>query len=293
MKKRINFTKMHGVGNDYIYIDCFKEDFTKEDANKYSPFLSERHFGIGADGMILILPSDKADAQMRMFNVDGTEGEMCGNALRCVAKYLYESKLVHKNLLYIETGRGVLEAKLNIDRQDKMTECVVDMDSPILEGLLIPTTIDKNPLINHPIEIDGKMYEFTAVSMGNPHAVLYVNDLDNFGVENIGRQIEHHKYFPNRVNVEFVEVVSKNEVRQRTWERGSGETWGCGTGASAVCVAGVLTGRTDNTITNNLRGGTLKIHYDNNKVFMTGSANYAFRGSVIIDDITGIFTLDF
>ena len=285
MKKIINFTKMHGVGNDYIYIDCFKENFTKSDAEKYSRFLSDRHFGIGSDGIILILPSEKSDARMRMFNIDGSEGEMCGNALRCVAKYLYENNIAHKNPLHIETGRGVLEVKLVIDHNDEMTECTVDMDYPILEGLIIPTTIDKNPVINHPIEIDGKMYEFTAVSMGNPHAVLYVSNLDKFDVKNIGRKIENHKYFPNKVNVEFVEIISKNEVKQRTWERGSGETLGCGTGASAVCVAGVLTGRTGNSIIISLRGGILKINYLNNKVFMTGGANYSFKGSVIIDDI--------
>ena len=284
MKKLINFTKMHGIGNDYIYIDCFKENFTKSDAHKYARFLSDRHFGIGADGIILILPSEKAAARMRMFNVDGSEGEMCGNALRCVAKYLYENNIAQKNPLHIETGRGVLEVKLVIDRQNEVTECTADMDSPILEGLIIPTTIDKNPVINHPIEIDGKMYEFTAVSMGNPHAVLYVSNLDKFDIENIGSKIENYKYFPNKVNVEFVEIISKNEVRQRTWERGSGETLGCGTGASAVCVAGVLTGRTGNSIINNLRGGILKINYLNNKVFMTGTANCSFKGSVIIDD---------
>lgn len=283
MKRLINFTKMQGVGNDYIYIDCFKENFTKWDANKYAHILSNRNFSIGADGIILILKSNEADARMRMFNVDGSEGEMCGNALRCVAKYVYENNIAHKNPLYIETGRGVLEVTLTLDKNDEVKECRANMDSPILDGLIIPTTINKNPVINHPIEINGKMYEFTALSMGNPHAVLYVNDLDNFNVEKIGSLIEHHEYFPNRVNVEFVEVISKSEVRQRTWERGSGETLGCGTGASAVCVAGVLTGRTENSIINNLRGGILKINYDNNRVFMTGPANYSFKGSVIIE----------
>lgn len=281
MSKIISFTKMQGAGNDYIYIDCFKEDFTAKEAEIYSPNLSDRHFGIGSDGIILIMPSDKADAKMRMFNKDGSEGEMCGNGIRCVAKYVYEKNIAHKNPLNIETLRGILKINLTLEN-DIVSLVEVNMDKPILEGLKIPTLIDKNPIINEPLEIDGVIYYFTAVSMGNPHAVIYVDDLDNFDVGRVGYKIEHHPLFPNKMHAEFVQIISRKEVRQRTWERGSGETLACGTGASAVCVAGVISGRTDNTITNHLLGGDLILRYDGNNVFMKGEAHYVFEGKITI-----------
>ncbi len=285
--KILSFTKMHGIGNDYIYVDCFKEDFTIEDAKKYVPILSDRHFSIGGDGIILIMPSeknDKADVKMKMFNSDGSESEMCGNGIRCVAKYAYDKNISKNNPLKIETLRGILEAKLFIkDREVDSVE--INMDSPILEGLKIPTTINKNPIIDEPIEINGKEYLFTAVSMGNPHAVIFVDDLENIDIETVGKLIENNSIFPNRTNVEFVEIINGGEVKQRTWERGSGETLACGTGASAVCVAGFISERTESKILNHLLGGDLTLDYRDGKVFMKGEARYSFEGKIDLSNL--------
>ena len=275
----LSFTKMHGIGNDYIYVDCFKEKFTVEDAVKYSPILSHRHYSIGADGIILIMPSDKADVQMRMFNYDGSESEMCGNGIRCVSKYAYDKGISKNNPMQIETLRGVLEAELFI-KDGEVDTVEISMSSPILEGLKIPTTINKNPIIDEPITFNGKTYYFTSVSMGNPHSVIFVEDLDNMYIDDIGTYMENNPIFPNRTNVEFVEVINRGEVKQRTWERGSAETLACGTGASAVCVAGFISGRTDNIILNHLLGGDLVLRYENNNVFMKGEARYSFEGKV-------------
>lgn len=225
------------------------------------------------------MPSDKADAKMRMFNADGSESEMCGNGIRCVAKYIYDKGISKNNPLKIETLRGILEAKLFI-KEGKVDAVEINMDSPILEGLKIPTTIDKNPIIDEPIKIKGKEYLFTAVSMGNPHAVIFVNDLENIDINIIGKSIENNLIFPNRTNVEFVEIINRGEVKQRTWERGSGETLACGTGASAVCVAGFISKRTDSKILNHLLGGDLILDYRDGKVFMKGEARYSFSGKV-------------
>ena len=275
----ISFTKMHGIGNDYIYIDCFKEKFTADDAKKYSSMLSNRHYSIGADGVILIMPSDNADVRMRMFNADGSESEMCGNGVRCVAKYAYDKGISKNNPMKIETLRGILEAKLFI-KDSEVDSVEINMDSPIFDGLKIPTTIDKNPIIDEPINVDGKIYNFTAVSMGNPHAVIFLDDIDNIDINYIGSYIENNNIFPNRTNVEFVKIISRGEVKQRTWERGSGETLACGTGASAVCAAGFISGRTDNTILNHLLGGDLILRYENNQIFMKGEARYSFEGKI-------------
>lgn len=277
----LSFTKMHGIGNDYIYVNCFKEKFTPEDASKYSPILSNRNYSIGADGIILIMPSDKADAKMRMFNADGSESEMCGNGIRCVAKYVYDKGISKNNPLKIETLRGILEAKLFIEN-DEVDKVEINMSSPILEGLKIPTTIDKNPIIDEPITFNGKTYYFTAVSMGNPHAVIFMDNIDDLDINSIGSYIENNSIFPNRTNVEFVEIINRGEVKQRTWERGSGETLACGTGASAVCVAGFISKRTDNIILNHLLGGDLVLRYENNSVFMKGEARYSFEGKVLL-----------
>ncbi|TKZ35930.1 diaminopimelate epimerase [Brachyspira catarrhinii] len=285
--KILSFTKMHGIGNDYIYIDCFKEDFTIKEAKKYAPILSDRHFSIGGDGIILIMPSeknDKADVRMRMFNADGSESEMCGNGIRCVAKYTYDKGISKNNPLKIETLRGILEAKLFI-KNGEVDSVEINMDSPILEGLKIPTTINKNPIIDEPIEINGKKYLFTAVSMGNPHAVIFVDDLENLDISSIGKLIENNSIFPNRTNVEFVEIINKGEVRQRTWERGSGETLACGTGASAVCVAGFISERTESKILNHLLGGDLTLDYRDGKVFMKGEARYSFEGKINLSNL--------
>ncbi|WP_297206400.1 diaminopimelate epimerase [uncultured Brachyspira sp.] len=275
----INFTKMHGIGNDYIYIDCFKEKFTADDAKKYAPIFSHRHYSVGADGIILIMPSDIADVKMRMFNYDGSESEMCGNGIRCVAKYTYDKGISKNNPIKIETLRGILEAKLFI-KDDEVDTVEINMDSPIFDGLKIPTTIDKNPIIDEPININGITYNFTAVSMGNPHAVVFLDEIDNIDINYIGGYIENSCIFPNRTNVEFVKIISRSEVRQRTWERGSGETLACGTGASAVCAAGFISGRTDNIILNHLLGGDLILRYENNKIFMKGEARYSFSGTI-------------
>ena len=275
----INFTKMHGIGNDYIYIDCFKEKFTADDAKKYAPIFSHRHYSVGADGIILIMPSDIADVKMRMFNYDGSESEMCGNGIRCVAKYTYDKGISKNNPIKIETLRGILEAKLFI-KDDEVDTVEINMDSPIFDGLKIPTTIDKNPIIDEPININGITYNFTAVSMGNPHAVVFLDEIDNIDINYIGGYIENSCIFPNRTNVEFVKIISRSEVRQRTWERGSGETLACGTGASAVCAAGFISGRTDNIILNHLLGGDLILTYENNKIFMKGEARYSFEGVI-------------
>ena len=277
----LSFTKMHGIGHDYIYVDCFKEKFTVEDAVKYSPILSHRHYSIGADGIILIMPSDKADVQMRMFNYDGSESEMCGNGIRCVAKYAYDKGISKNNPMQIETLRGVLEAELFI-KDGEVDTVEISMSSPILEGLKIPTTINKNPIIDEPITFNGKTYYFTAVSMGNPHAVIFMDNIDDLDISAIGSYIENNSIFPNRTNVEFVGVINRGEVKQRTWERGSGETLACGTGASAVCVAGFISKRTDNIILNHLLGGDLVLRYENNSVFMKGEARYSFEGKVLL-----------
>ena len=272
---------MHGIGNDYIYVDCFKEQFTVDDAVTYAPILSNRHYSIGADGIILIMPSNIADVQMRMFNYDGSESEMCGNGIRCVAKYAYDNNISRNNPMKIKTLRGILEAKLFI-KNDEVDSVEINMDSPILEGLKIPTTINKERIIDEPINIDGKTYYFTCVSMGNPHCVIFVDSIDDIDISKIGSYIENNSIFPNRTNVEFVEIINRGEVKQRTWERGSGETLACGTGASAVCVAGFISGRTDNVILNHLLGGDLVLRYENDTVFMKGEARYCFNGTVKI-----------
>lgn len=274
----MNFTKMHGAGNDYVYVDCFR-DATPEDPSAVAIAVSDRHKGIGADGLILIMPSEQADARMRMFNADGSESQMCGNGLRCVGKYVYDHGIATKSPLNIETGAGVL--KLDLEATDGKVEWVtVDMGQPILEDRLIPTKLTGNPVVNQPLQVAGQTFEVTCVSMGNPHCVIYVPEATDELVLKIGPQIEKHPMFPERVNVEFIEIVSPTEVRQRTWERGSGETLACGTGASAVCVAGVLTGRTESRILNHLLGGDLELTWEGpgHSVMMKGPATEVYRG---------------
>ncbi|MCU0715714.1 MAG: diaminopimelate epimerase [Pirellula sp.] len=280
MANTIEFTKMHGAGNDYVYINGFQNELPA-DLEKLAIDISHRRFGVGGDGLILILPSDKADARMRMFNADGSESEMCGNGIRCVAKYVHDHGIAKKNHLAIETGAGVLQLELEI--QNGLAERItVDMGEPRLEGAKIPTTLvqPNERAINIPLEYRGHKLYATCVSMGNPHCVIFVPEATDELVLGIGPLIERDDRFPKRTNVEFVEILARGEVRQRTWERGSGETWACGTGASAVCVAGVLTGHTDRTILNNLLGGQLMLRWDeaSNHVFMTGPATEVFTG---------------
>ena len=275
----LNFTKMHGAGNDYVYVDCFNNP-TPNDPASLAIQVSDRNMGIGGDGLILICPSGVADAQMRMFNSDGSEAEMCGNGLRCVAKYVYDHGIAVKDELTLETGAGVLPVALTV-ADGKVATVKVDMGEPILKPADVPTTFEGDePAVNIPIEVDGQTFEVTCVSMGNPHCIIYVEEATDDLVHRIGPKIETDPRFPAKTNVEFIEVISPGEVKQRTWERGSGETLACGTGASAVCVAGVLTGKTDRKLTNHLLGGTLVLEWveDTNHVFMDGPATEVFSG---------------
>lgn len=274
----MKFTKMHGAGNDYVYVNAFEESLPA-DLPALSVAMSHRHFGVGADGLIVIHPSDLADARMQMFNADGSESEMCGNGIRCVAKYVYDHGICRNESLTIETGAGVLSLEVEVS-DGKVERVRVDMGEPILEAAQIPTGFEASPVVNQSLEVDGQTFEVTCVSMGNPHCVIYVEQATDELVLGLGPKIENHPAFPARVNVEFIEIKSAGEVSQRTWERVSGETWACGTGASAVCVAGVLTGRTQRRIKNHLLGGDLELYWDedSNHVFMTGPATEVYSG---------------
>ncbi len=273
----MRFTKMEGAGNDYIYFNCFAERQPADPA-ALAQKISDRHFGVGGDGIVLICPSKSADAQMRMFNADGSESEMCGNAIRCVAKYLYDHNISKKTTLAIETGRGVLSLDLEVVG-GLVQRARVDMGPPILKAAEIPTTLPGDPVVGAQLPIGERTLEVTCVSMGNPHCITYVDKLSDEWVLKIGPQIENDKHFPRRINAEFVEVLSPSEVRMRVWERGSGETLACGTGASAVCVAGVLSGRTGRKIIAHLPGGELELEWAaNDHVYMTGPAVEVFSG---------------
>ncbi|MEE3373000.1 MAG: diaminopimelate epimerase [Planctomycetota bacterium] len=274
----MRFTKMHGIGNDYVYVDCFQEPIPTDPASLACQ-VSDRRFGVGGDGLILIRPSEIADARMQMFNADGSEAQMCGNGIRCVAKYVFDQGIVRSDTIAIETGNGVLAVEVRA--QDGRVEQVkVDMGEPILEASRIPTTLAGSPVVDCALKMASRSVDVTCVSMGNPHCVVFVEEATDEWVLGVGPSIETDSRFPERVNVEFVEVQSGGEVRQRTWERGSGETWACGTGASAVCVAGVLSGRTERKILNHLRGGDLEIEWSesDNHVYMTGPATTVFTG---------------
>lgn len=279
----MKFTKMHGLGNDYVYVNCFEE--TVPDPVSIAIRVSDRHFGIGSDGLILILPSETADARMRIFNPDGSEAEMCGNGLRCVAKYLYDHGIARKDRLTIETGAGLLTVDLEIGSTDRVERVRVDMGIPRLSRREIPMLGDPpdGMAVSLPLVVGDREFRVTAISMGNPHCVIFVDDVDLFPVETYGSLIENHPLFPRRTNVEFVQIISPSEVRQRTWERGAGETLACGTGASAVCVAGVLNGVTDRRIVNHLRGGDLELEWKSvGNLYMTGPATEVFRGEITI-----------
>ncbi|MFO7981865.1 MAG: diaminopimelate epimerase [Desulfuromonadales bacterium] len=275
----MKFTKMHGSGNDYVYIDCFKESV--DAPSQLAVKLSDRHFGIGSDGLILILPSEAADVRMRMFNADGSEAEMCGNGVRCVAKYAYDHGLVDKTAISVETLAGVLPLQLVTQAQGRVEKVRVNMGTPQLKRADIP--MDGTPdeeAVGVKLTVADRTFTVTCVSMGNPHCVIFVDDVEAFPVEHYGPLIEHHELFPQRTNVEFVEVVSPAVVRQRTWERGAGETLACGTGAAAVTVAGVRLGLTEKSILNNLRGGDLEMQWcENGEISMTGPAVEVFEGN--------------
>lgn len=279
----MHFTKMHGIGNDYVYVDCVRNPPPADPAGM-SRAISQRHFAIGSDGLILICPSDRADARMRMFNADGSESEMCGNGLRCVAKFVYDHGIARKPQLAIETGRGVLTVALEV-KNDRVHRVTVNMGEPILASAKIPTTLPGDPPVNAPLVVGGEEYHLTCVSMGNPHVVLYPPDRffetePTDLVPRLGSLLENHAVFPHRTNVHFVKVHSAGEVTMRTWERGSGITLACGTGACAVCVAGVLTGRTGRKLLAHLPGGDLELHWseEGNCVYKTGPATEVFSG---------------
>ena len=280
----MRFTKMHGLGNDYVYVDGFAE-VPITDPVAVSIAVSDRHFGIGSDGLILIVPSDKADARMRMFNADGSESEMCGNGLRCVAKYVYDHGICKKPQLRLETGRGVLTVDLETEG-GKVRRVRVNMGTPILDAVKIPTTLPGDPPVNAALVAGDKTFQATCVSMGNPHAVMFVGDeyFTSTGrdlVAAYGPLIENASEFPRRINAHFVKVHSKNEVTMRTWERGSGITLACGTGACAVCVAGVLTTRTGRELLAHLPGGDLLLAWGaDGRVMMTGPATEVFSGEL-------------
>jgi diaminopimelate epimerase len=273
----IPFTKMHGAGNDYIYVDCFRNAMPHDPAG-LSRQVSDRHCGVGGDGLILICPSDKADARMRMFNADGSEAEMCGNGVRCVAKFVYDHGLVRKPTLTVETGRGVLTLELEVGG-GSVHHVRVDMGEPILEAGKIPTTLPGNPPIN--VSLPGHNLVVTCVSMGNPHCVVFVDQITDSQVLGVGPKIEVDPAFPRRTNVEFVRVNRPDDVTMRVWERGSGETLACGTGSCAVAVAGVLSGRTQRRVVVHLLGGDLQLHWSetDNHVYMTGPAVEVFSGT--------------
>ena len=274
----MRFTKMHGAGNDYVYINCFDEPVPL-DIPATAIAISDRHTGVGGDGLVLICPSEVADARMRMFNADGSESEMCGNAIRCVAKYVSDRGIARKPELKIETGRGVLTMQLFTGAGGKVEQVTVNMGAPILKSARIPTTLPGDPPTNAKLEVAGKTIDVTCVSMGNPHCVTFVDEVNDDWVLRVGPQIERHPAFPRRVNAEFIQVVSPDEFIMRVWERGSGETLACGTGACASAVAGVLTGRTNRTVTAHLRGGDLKLEWaSTGEVFMTGPATEVFSG---------------
>jgi diaminopimelate epimerase len=272
----MRFTKMHGCGNDYIFVDGFSERVARPSA--LARRMSDRHFGVGGDGLILILPSKRADLRMRMFNADGSEAEMCGNGIRCLSKYAYERGLARKRRITVETKAGVHTLE-NTVRGGKVRAVRVDMGLPRLERSEVPMRGRAGRVVGEPFPIDGVTYEITALSMGNPHCVIYVDGVESFPVTEVGPKIETHRRFPHRTNVEFVEILSPGEVSVRTWERGAGETLACGTGASAVCVAGVLAGKTERLVTAHLLGGTLELEWaEDDRVYMTGPAEEVFTG---------------
>ncbi|MBQ5902484.1 MAG: diaminopimelate epimerase [Acutalibacteraceae bacterium] len=276
----MKFTKMHGIGNDYIYFNCLDNDI--KDPNGLSIALSDRHFGVGGDGIVMIMRSEIADFRMRMFNADGSEGKMCGNATRCIGKYVYEKGLTDKTEFTLETLGGIKVLKLNVS-DGKVISVTVDMGKAILKPADIPVLLDGDCIVSKKTILAGKEHEITCVSMGNPHCVIFTKDIDNLNLEKIGPDYENDPIFPERVNTEFVEIIDNKTLKMRVWERGSGETWACGTGASAVCVAAVLNGICDydTDVLVKLRGGDLTINYKKDgTVYMTGPATFVFDGEL-------------
>ena len=276
----IKFTKMHGLGNDYVYIDCTEEQKIKN-ISSLAQFISNRHFGVGSDGLILICKSDIADFKMRMFNYDGTEAEMCGNGIRCVGKFVYDKGLTKKDNITVETLAGIKKLKFNI-KEGNVETVEVDMGEPILEPYKIPVISEEAIVKNLKIKARENEFKFTCVSMGNPHAITIVDNTKDFNIEKYGPVLEKDEHFPRRANIEFIELVDKNNIKMRVWERGAGETLACGTGACASVVACALNGYIENEANVELLGGTLKIRWDkeNNHIYMTGPATTVFEGEI-------------
>ena len=276
----MEFTKMHGLGNDFIVV--YGEQELPQNAGELAVNLCNRFFGIGADGLVYILPSDIANFRMRIMNSDGSEAEQCGNAIRCVAKYVYDHGYVTDDQITIETlGAGAQHVHLQV-KDGNVEKVTVDMGEPMLDGIQIPTTLEANPIVNHPLEVDGQQFHFTAVSMGNPHCVIYVDDAVSFDLAKWGPPLEVHPYFPKKVNVEFATVHDRGHVDMRVWERGAGPTLACGTGACATLVSSVLNGTTDRSAVISLKGGDLFIEWneDDNHVYMTGPASVVYTGKI-------------
>ena len=280
----MKFTKMQGLGNDYVYVNCFEEKI--ENPSELAVKVSDRHFGIGSDGLILIRPSEVADFRMTMFNADGSESEMCGNGIRCVGKYVYDYGLTDKTEVSVETLAGIKYLKFLI-KDGKVDMVTVNMGEPILKPELVPVVGEGDAVIDSPIEVDGKEYKMTCVSMGNPHSVVFVDDVDNFPLHEVGPLFEHHKAFPRRVNAEFCQVIDRTHAKMRVWERGTGETLACGTGTCATAVACILNGKTEDKVTITLLGGDLIIRWDREKnvIYMTGPARVVFDGEI---DVTAL-----
>ena len=282
----MKFTKMQGIGNDYVYVNCFEE--TIADPSAVARFVSDRHFGIGSDGLILVKPSDVADCEMDMYNLDGSQGAMCGNGIRCVAKFAYDHGIVNKKNITVNTKSGIKYLDLDI-KDGKVSSVKVNMGSPILTAKMIPVVSDKEQVINQPLDVNGTIWNITAVSMGNPHAVTYMEDVNSLDIEKVGPMFENHINFPDRINTEFVKVIDRRTLQMRVWERGSGETLACGTGACAVAVASTLNGLVDEDvpITVKLLGGDLQILWNRqeNLVYMTGPATTVYEGEIDISSI--------
>ena len=275
----MKFTKMQGLGNDYVYVDCTRQELP--DPEKTARIVSDRHFGIGSDGLILICPSDKADFEMRMYNADGSRGEMCGNGIRCVAKYVYDYGLTDQTSISVETLGGIKYLDLTVEH-GKVSLVKVDMGTPILEPSRIPVAASGTRVVDEPLEVEGKVYHMTCVSMGNPHAVIFMDDVAGLDLEKIGPSFENHERFPKRINTEFVNVLDDSHVRMRVWERGSGETLACGTGACAVAAAAVSNHLTKPSVDVELLGGHLMITWDQEKnlIWMKGPAVTVFEGEI-------------
>ena len=277
----MRFTKMHGLGNDYVYVNCFEERI--ENPSETARYVSDRHFGVGSDGLIMINPSEAADFEMEMYNADGSRGEMCGNGIRCVAKYVYDYGLTDKTSISVETLGGIKYLDLTVE-DGKAVLVKVDMGTPILDPGQIPIVSVREAVIDEPVVVDGTEYRMTGVSMGNPHAVIYVDDLGGLDLVEVGPKFENHERFPKRINTEFAHVIDRTTVEMRVWERGSGETLACGTGACAVAVASILNGNTEDEVTVKLLGGDLLIRWDreSDKVYMTGPATVVYDGEIEI-----------